>query len=84
MRRRGSGRGESVVGVIAPPKDWFKNKLKFDFKGAEFIWNEGAEPVEEFNLQSHFQVGIRGVCPPRHSLFNRHILNERCFGARIS
>ena len=55
VRRRGSGRTESVVGVILPPKDWPKHKLKFDFKGEDFHWSKSAPPVEEFNLQSHYQ-----------------------------
>jgi hypothetical protein len=55
IRRRGSGRSERVVGVTLPPKDWPKHKLKFDFKGEVFRWNEDADPVEEFNLQSHYQ-----------------------------
>lgn len=57
VRRRGSGRGEKVVGVTLPPKDWPKHKLKFDFKGNVFHWSEDGDvaPVEEFNLQSHYQ-----------------------------
>ena len=43
------------MGVTLPPKDWPKHKLKFDFKGDVFRWNQDAPPVEEFNLQIHYQ-----------------------------
>jgi hypothetical protein len=37
-------------------KDWPKHKLKLDFEGAVFKFAPGQPPVEEANLQSHFQV----------------------------
>ena len=56
VRRRGSGRAETVVGVTLPPKDWPKKKLKVDMKrGEKFVWSNDERGVSEFNLQSHFQ-----------------------------
>ncbi|KAK3283244.1 hypothetical protein CYMTET_9052 [Cymbomonas tetramitiformis] len=52
VRRRGSGRDKNTT--TYQPKDWPKRKFKFDFKGHVFVYAEGQLPVEEFNLQSHY------------------------------
>jgi len=55
MRRRGSNRKESVIGVAESAANWPKHKFKLDFGKRRFKMFPSSRNVSEINLNSHYQ-----------------------------